>query len=134
MPTATKKKTEKKQATPAELNGDDTAVLAYQLISMCRKYLKPNEIPKDFWKFWRDAQFGDPFSGKLSERGIAGAISRNRRCLYFWVFAQSLRLQVTRKEAQEFDLLQESAERDIAEYIGKHFECYFPTYWMTEGL
>lgn len=132
MPTA-KKKPNKQQSIPAELNGDDTAVLAYQLVSMCRKYLKPNSVPEDFWRFWRDAQFGDPFVG-ASERGIAGGISRNRRCLYFWVFAQRLRLEVSRREPQEFDLLQESAERDIAEYIGKHFDCYFPTYWMTEGL
>jgi hypothetical protein len=130
MPTAKKKPV----ASPTP-PGDIQAEIAYQLLAACRKHLKGNNLRKNFHKLWYDTEKVRPgrpeVAGNL-ERVLWEGVQVGRRSLHVQVFVDAVFLNF-REDGKGFDLQKETFERDIAEFIASHFQCYFPTYWMTGG-
>jgi len=123
-----------------DANLDIQATIAEQLFLACRSHLKGNDIPKNVAKRWFDHQTWRPgrqHELKTRERCITRTVIAGRRELSVQVFQDAVFLDYRAGQKsvnQGFDLTHESFERDIAEFLGKHFDCYFPTYWMTRGL
>jgi hypothetical protein len=105
--------------------------LAYQLVLAVKKFIDPG--------------LGFLGIGTLPEGTVVGHFR-----LYFLVPARldpdepkSLRVEVYRDEVRvifrrdgwarsgTFDVSDPGFEREVAEFIGRHWGCYFSTYWMS---
>jgi hypothetical protein len=139
---AVSKPAAKKPAAPPVPDGDIQAQVAFQLISACKKHLKGNDIPRIVPKAWVDSSLPNPDFGVVlpsvsgeRELWLDVRVGQRRR-LYVTVRPAVIQLRYGDRLPQlnvNFDLNDPNFERDIAEFIGKHFKCYFPTYWMTGG-
>jgi hypothetical protein len=138
MPNSTKNtanKPVKKPAASPVPAGDRQAEIANRLFASIRKHLAGNNLPKNYQKQWRDEV--------IDFQGIDTRF-RQGRIIHQWIMVGRTSLVVTvaddhvklvygrKPEHQDFVLADPNFERDVAEFLGKHFKCYFPTYWLGE--
>ncbi len=138
MPNSTKttanKPAKKPTASPVPA-GDRQAEIANRLFAAIRKHLAGNNLPRNYQKQWRDevTDFHGLDMQFRQGRIIHQWIMVGRTSLVVTVADDHVKLFYGRKPVQQdFVLAGPNFERDIAEFLGKHFKCYFPTYWLEE--
>jgi hypothetical protein len=138
MPNSTKttaNKPAKKPAASPVPAGDRQAEIANRLFAAIRKHLAGNNLPRNYQKQWRDevTDFHGLDMQFRQGRIIHQWIMVGRTSLVVTVADDHVKLFYGRKPVQQdFVLAGPNFERDIAEFLGKHFKCYFPTYWLEE--
>lgn len=138
MPNSTKKtasKPAKKPTAPPIPPGDRQGEIAIRLFAAIRKHLAGNNLPKNYQKQWRDevTDFQGIDTRFRQGRIIHQWIMVGRTSLVVTVADDHVKLFYGRKPVQQdFVLADPNFERDVAEFLGKHFKCYFPTYWLGE--
>jgi hypothetical protein len=105
--------------------------LAYQLAAVMKKFIDPALGFLDIWMVpegKRVGQFSQCF------RVPARDDPAESRSLRVKVYGNEMRLDFRRGKrgrSATFDAADPEFEREVAEFIGKHWDCYFPTHWMS---
>ena len=105
--------------------------LAYQLVAAARKFLDP---ALGFRSIEMHPGTRDEPRCSFSVRVPARPDPDEPRSLYVAVRGAKDRLAFRRGRRarnETFDVLDPGFERKVAEFIGRHWNCYFSTYWMS---